>query len=98
MPPAVDRECVSAQWHLRDLGHVLVATLLLEAGVGDCPRHGVVVLPGEDQERSAIGIPGVDLCFGPGVEVRRRGLENRRPGRRYREPLVQLLRLALADA
>src|SRR5258707_13066137 len=51
---------------LRDAGILL---LLLVGGMGNRPRHGVVVLAGDDQQRSTLGILRVDLGFGPRVEI-----------------------------
>ncbi len=57
-----------------------------------------MVLPaGDDQERSAGGILGVDLRLGPRVEVGRRRLEERDARGRHREGLVQVLCLVLTD-
>ena len=81
---------------LDDLGHARVALLLLVRGVGDRPRHGVVLLAGDDQQRPAIGILGVHLGLGPRIEVGRGRLEERRAGRRHRVRLVELLGLVLA--
>ena len=60
-PAAVDRERVAAVRDLDDLGHALVALLLLERRVRDRPRDGVVLLAGDDQERPALGVLRVDL-------------------------------------
>ena len=49
LPAAVDRERVAAARHLDDLGHALVALLLLERRVRDRPGDGVVLLAGDDQ-------------------------------------------------
>src|SRR5215218_11201742 len=38
---------------------------------------------------------GVDLVLGPGIQIRRRGLEQRLAGGRHREVLIQLLGLVL---
>ena len=53
--------------------------------------------PGEDQQRPPLGVLAVDLCLGPGVQVGRRGLEQRRARRRHVERLVELLRLVVAQ-
>src|SRR5258708_5920632 len=37
--------------------------------MGNRPRHGVVVLTGDDQQRSTLGILRVDLCFRPRVGI-----------------------------
>src|SRR3954451_15731796 len=87
---------MSASLDLDDLGHGRVVLLLLERGVGDRPGNGVVLLAGDDQQRAAIGILGVDLGFGPGIQIRGRGLEERLSRGGNGEVLVELLRLVLA--
>src|SRR5439155_25773463 len=77
--------------------YVFVVLLLVVGGVWDRRWDRVILLARDDQERPAVGILGVDLGFGPGVEVRRRRLEERDARRRYGEVLVQLLSLILAD-
>ena len=83
--------------HLGDLGHALVALLLLVGGVGDRPRDRVVLLAGDDQQRPAVGVLAVDLRLGPRVEVGGGGLEERRPGGGHGVGVVELLGLVLAD-
>jgi hypothetical protein len=77
-PAAVDRERVTAVRQLDDLGDTRIAPLLLERGIGDRPRHGAVLFPGDDQQRTAVGVLGVDLRLGPRVQVGRGRLEQRR--------------------
>src|SRR5664279_316986 len=96
-PAAVDGQCVSAAGDFLDLGDSLVALLLLERSVGDGPRHRVVVLAGDDQQRPALGVLAVDLRFGPWVEVGGRRLEQRSTRSRHRVLVVELLGLVLAD-
>src|SRR3989442_11311436 len=96
-PAAVDRERVSAVRDLYDLGHALVAPLLLEGSVRDGPWDGVVLLAGDDQQRSTVGVLGGHLCFGPGIQVGGGRLEEWHTGCRHGEGLVQLLRFLLAD-
>ena len=77
-PAAVDGQCVAATGHLYELGYLLlVLRLLLVRGVGDGPGHVVVLLAGDDQQRTACGVLPVDLDLGPRVQVRRCGLEQR---------------------
>jgi hypothetical protein len=54
-PTAVDRQRVSAVRYLNDLSRALVAFLALVGGIRDRPGHGVVLLAGDDQERSSPG-------------------------------------------
>src|SRR5438034_11468945 len=68
-PAAVDRERVPAVGNLVNLGHAGIVLLLLERGVRDRPRDGVVLFAGEDQQRAALRVLGVDLRLRPGVEV-----------------------------
>src|SRR6266511_3994305 len=96
-PAAVDGERVAALLDLDDLGHALVVLLLLVGRVRDRPWDGVVLLAGDHQQRATLWVPGVDLRLGPGVEVGRRGLEQRLPRGRHGIRLVQLLGLFLAD-
>src|SRR4051812_20116343 len=67
-PAAVDRQGVAAVRDLHDLGDPGVALLLFERGVHDRPGDGVVGLAGDQQQRSALRVLGVDLYLGPGVE------------------------------
>src|SRR5271165_2796922 len=94
-PAAVDGQRVAAAAHLNDLGHVLVVLLVLVGGIGDRPRDGVVLLAGDEQQRPAAGIFGVDLRLGPRVEVGRRRLEQRQARGGHGEGLVELFRLVL---
>src|SRR5258707_5168268 len=71
---------------LRDGGILL---LLLVGGMGNRPRHGVVVLTGDDQQRSTLGILRVDLGFRPRVEIGGGWLEERHTGARHRGRLGQ---------
>src|SRR4029077_10482841 len=80
-----------------DLGRALVVQLLLVGGVGDRRWDRVVFSAGNDQERSAVGVLGVDLRLRPRVDVGYRRLKERHARRRHREGLVQLLGLILAD-
>src|ERR1700761_2778324 len=97
LPAAVDRERVPAAGNLSDLGDALVALVPLEGGVGYRPGNRVILLAGDQQQRSAVRVLRVDLRLGPRVEVGRRGLEERQAGRGNGEFLVQLLRLLFAD-
>ena len=97
LPAVVDGERVAAVLELDDLGdRVLVAPLALERRVADRPRHGVVLGARDDEQRAAVGVLGLDLHLGPRVEVGARGLEEREPGGRDRERVVELVRLVLA--
>src|SRR6266566_2277611 len=81
--------------YFMDLSHARVLLLLLVGGMGDRPRDGVVVLAGDDQQRSALGILRVDLGFRPRVDIGGGCLEDRHAGARYRVFLVQFVRLTL---
>ncbi len=61
---------------LDDLGHALVALLLLEGSIGNRGGDRVVLGALNDQERTAVGVLGVDFRLGPGVEVLSSSLEN----------------------
>ncbi len=93
----VDDQRVPAVGKLDDLGHARVALLLLIGSFSY--RHGDCVVRStlDNQQRSAVGVFRVDLGLGPGVEVLGRRLENGLPSPGYREGLVQLLGLVLAD-
>ena len=78
-----------------DLSHAGILLLLLVGGMGDRPRHRVVVLARDDQQRSTLGILRIDLGFRPRVEVGGGCLEDRYAGARHRVFLVQLVRFAL---
>src|SRR5882724_3003644 len=96
-PTAVDDQAVAPVRHLDDLGDTFVLLLLLVRGVRDRERSRIVLLPCDEQERSTIEVLRIDLRLRPGIEVRSRRLEERRPGRRDREGLVELVRLLFAD-
>src|SRR6266702_3487957 len=81
--------------YFMDLSHARVLLLLLVGGMGDRPRDGVVVLAGDDQQRSTLGILRVDLGFCPRVDIGGGCLEDRHAGARHRVFLVQLVRFAL---
>jgi hypothetical protein len=95
-PTVIDREGVSASLDLDDLGHSLVAVLVFVRRVSDRPGDGVVLLPGDDQQRSAVGVLRIDPRFTPGVQVRCCGLEDRFAGAGDCVGLVEFLRLVLA--
>ena len=95
-PTVVDDQRVAAALHLHDLGHALVALLLLVRSVRDRPRHGVILLAVDDQQRPAIGVLRLDLDFGPRVQVRGRRLEERHARSGHGEGVVELLRFVLA--
>lgn len=82
---------------LDDLGHALVALLSLERRVRDRPWDRVVLLAGDDQQRPAFWVLGVDFRLGPRVEIGGRGLKERCALRRHSERLVEVLGLLLAD-
>src|SRR5260370_17126806 len=75
-----------------DLSHAGILLLLLVGGMGNRPRHGVVVLAGDDQQRSTLGILRVDLGFRPWVEIGGGRLEDRHTGARHRVRFLQLRR------
>src|SRR5258708_20599262 len=75
-PAVVDDKRVATIGKLDDLGHALVAFLLLVGSIGNRPGNGVVRGAFDDQERPAVGVLGVDFGLGPGVEVLSSGLEN----------------------
>src|SRR5882672_11387676 len=78
-PAAVDRERVTAIGDLDDFGHAAIALLALERRVRDRPWDRVVLLAGDDQQRPALRVLGVDLRLGPWIEVGGRGLKEGRP-------------------
>ena len=60
-PAAVDDEPMPAVGDLDDLRDCLVALLPLVGRVRDRPGRGVVLLAGDDQQRSPVGVVAVDL-------------------------------------
>src|SRR5262245_6191737 len=71
LPPAgVDRQRVPAALHLHDLGHALVALLLLVGRVRDRPGDRLIRVGRDDQHRTALRVRRVDLRLGPRIEVR----------------------------
>jgi hypothetical protein len=95
LPAAIDRQAVTSALDLEDLRDAGVVALFPEGGVGDRPRHDVILLAGEDQQRSALRIVRVDLDLRQRVEVGHRRLEQRlaRPGDRV--GVVQIAGLLL---
>src|SRR2546428_2763669 len=87
-----------ATGYFADLSDSWIFLLSLVGGMGNRPRHGVVVLAGDDQQRSTLGILRVDLGFGPRVEIGSGRLEDRHPGARHRVRLIQRVRFALVTA
>jgi hypothetical protein len=75
-PAGVDDQRVPAVGKLDDLGDARVALLLLIGSFSDRRRDRVVCGTLDDQQRSAVGVLGVDLGLGPGVEVLGSRLEN----------------------
>src|SRR5438309_1553158 len=92
-PAAVDDERVPTVGHFDDLGDPSISLLALERRVRDRPRHGVVFLAGDNQHRSAIWVLGVDFGFGPRIQVRGRGLEERYSGCWCGKGLIEILGL-----
>ncbi len=86
---------MSTVGYFTDLRHTGILLLLLVGSMGNRPWHGVVVLAGDNQQRSTFGILGVDLGFRPRVEIGTGRLEDRHTGAGYRVRLVQLVRFAL---
>src|SRR6266702_6957791 len=86
-----------ATGYFTDLSHAGILLLLLVGGMSDRPRYGVVVLAGDDQQWSTLGILRVDLGFGPRVEIGGGRLEDRHTGAGHRIFLVQLVCFALVD-
>ena len=91
MPAVVDGQRVPAVRYFVDLGHTRILLLLLEGGMGNRPRHSMVILARNDQQWSAIGIYRIDFGFKPfachslrtvarstSVARRRRGTDCRR--------------------
>src|SRR6266699_3920254 len=81
--------------YFADLSDGWILLLLLVGGMGNRPRHGVVVLAGDDQQRSTLGILRVDPGFRPRVEIGAGCLEERHTGAGHRVRLVQLVSFAL---
>ncbi len=96
-PPAVDGEGVSATAHLAELGDPRVPALPPERGERHRPRHRVVLLARDDEQRPAIRVRRVDARRRPGVEVRGGGLEQRRARGGDRVGLVEGPRLLLGQ-
>src|ERR1039457_1856972 len=78
---AAVRECVITGYRTR-------AGVELAGGPGDHLRHGVVLAAGDDQQRSAVLLPGIDGSRRRLLEVRGRGLEQR-PARAGDRVLVE---------
>jgi hypothetical protein len=95
-PAAVDDERVPAVGHFDDLGDSHIALLALERRVRDRPRDRVVFFAGDDQQRSAHRVLGVDFGLRPRVQVGGRGLEERHARRRHGKGLIEVLGLLLA--
>src|ERR1700681_3221154 len=68
-PALIDDERVAPARNLDDLGHGLVVLLILVGGFGNRGWNRVILFAGDDQQWAAVGVLGVDLRFGPGVEV-----------------------------
>src|SRR5260370_968232 len=94
-PSVVNGQGMPAAGYFTNLGHAGILLLLLIGGMGDRPRHGVVVLAGDDQQRPTLGVLRVDLGFRPRVEVGGGRLEERHTGAGHRVRLVQLASFAL---
>src|SRR5882724_3238684 len=91
-PAAVDREGMAAAFHLDDLGQRGILLLQLVRGARDGPWNRVVLLARDDEKRAALRVRRVDLGFGPRVQVRGGGLEQRYTRARYRIRLVKIHR------
>jgi pimeloyl-ACP methyl ester carboxylesterase len=94
-PSVVNGQGMPATGYFMDLRHAGIFLLLLVGGMGDRPRHGVVVLARDDQQGSTLGILRVDLGFRPWVEIGGGRLEDRHTGAGHRVFLVQLVRFVL---
>ena len=79
-PAAVDDERVPASGDLDDLGRVGVLLLSLVRGVGDGPRHDVVVLAADDEQRAAIGVLVSTLASVRGLRFAVAAWNSGRPG------------------
>ena len=95
-PAVVDGQRVPAPLELLELGDRRGVPVLLEGRPGDHVGHGVVLRSGDEQQRPAVGVLGVDLGLGVHVEVRGGRLEQRPGRRRDRPPFVQRVGLLLA--
>src|SRR5438105_1164072 len=96
-PAVVYGQGMPSAGYFVDLSHAGILLLLLVGGMGNRPRHGVIVLARDDQQRSTPGILRVDLSFRPWVEVGGGRLEDRHTGAGHRVRLVQGVRFALVD-
>src|SRR6266567_8206381 len=75
-PSVVDGQGMPAIRDFADLGHAGILLLLLVGGMSNGPRHRVVILAGDNQQRPTLGILCVDLGFRPWVQVSRGCLED----------------------
>src|SRR5258708_37625716 len=96
-PARIDDERVPAVGQLDDLGHPRVALLLLVGSFSNRRRDGVILYAFDDQKRAALGVLGVDLGLGPGVEVLSGSLGNSLARAGDRAGLVQRPGLLLAE-
>src|SRR5947199_2038095 len=94
-PSVVNGQGMPAAGYFTNLSHAGILLLFLIGGMGDRPWDGVVVLAGDDQQWSTLGILRVDLGFRPRVEISGGRLENRHTGAGHRVHLVQLVSFAL---
>jgi hypothetical protein len=78
-----------------DLGDARVALLPVVGRIGDGPRHDVIELAVEDEERTPIGVLRVHLVLSPRIHVRAGRLEERLARRSHRERLEEVVRLFL---
>lgn len=72
-------------------------TVLPGGGVSDAVRNGVILLAGDQQQRSPGSVPRVDLRRGMRGEVGERGLEQRAAGRGDAPCVMQLCRSTLRE-
>ena len=79
LPTGVDGERMGATGRRDVRGRGRTAALALVAGLGDRWGDGVVAFAHDDQQRSSVGVLGVDFGLGPWVEVGEGGLEERYP-------------------
>src|SRR5436190_455552 len=68
-----------------------ILLLLLVRSMGNCPRHGVVILARDNEQRSTVRILGVDLGFGPRIEIGAGSLEDRHSRAGHRIFFVQFM-------